>query len=118
MRISCKDVSAETLYDVLHDTHYRKKWDSNMIETYDIGRLTVNADVGYYSCEQPSCWGDSSLTPATSLPSPRLHPHAHLSFICQANGLAPAVSVNTGLGPWGGLSGEGIQVIASVSWGA
>jgi len=52
-RISCKDVSAETLYDVLHDTHYRKKWDSHMIETYDIGRLTVNADVGYYSCEQP-----------------------------------------------------------------
>lgn len=52
-RISCKDVSAETLYDVLHDTHYRKKWDSHMIETHDIGRLTVNADVGYYSCEQP-----------------------------------------------------------------
>ncbi|KAI1233984.1 PCTP-like protein, partial [Lamprotornis superbus] len=43
-RISCKDVPAETLYDVLHDTRYRKKWDSNMIETYDIGRLTVNAD--------------------------------------------------------------------------
>uniref|UniRef100_A0A672ULV2 START domain-containing protein 10 n=1 Tax=Strigops habroptila TaxID=2489341 RepID=A0A672ULV2_STRHB len=43
-RISCKDVPAETLYDVLHDTDYRKKWDSNMIETYDIGRLTVNAD--------------------------------------------------------------------------
>uniref|UniRef100_A0A8D0G4S0 START domain-containing protein n=1 Tax=Sphenodon punctatus TaxID=8508 RepID=A0A8D0G4S0_SPHPU len=54
MQIACKDVPAETLYDVLHDTHYRKKWDSNMIETYDIGRLTVNADVGYYSCENPS----------------------------------------------------------------
>ncbi|OXB64960.1 hypothetical protein ASZ78_007363 [Callipepla squamata] len=53
-RISCKDVSAETLYDVLHDTHYRKKWDSHMIETYDIGRLTVNADVGYYSWKCPS----------------------------------------------------------------
>uniref|UniRef100_A0A8C4J5P7 START domain-containing protein 10 n=1 Tax=Dromaius novaehollandiae TaxID=8790 RepID=A0A8C4J5P7_DRONO len=53
-RISCKDVPAETLYDVLHDTHYRKKWDSNMIETYDIGRLTVNADVGYYSWKCPS----------------------------------------------------------------
>ncbi|NXR90080.1 STA10 protein, partial [Hypocryptadius cinnamomeus] len=52
-RISCKDVPAETLYDVLHDTRYRRKWDSNMIETYDIGRLTVNADVGYYSCEHP-----------------------------------------------------------------
>ncbi|XP_009575013.1 PREDICTED: PCTP-like protein [Fulmarus glacialis] len=53
-RISCNDVPAETLYDVLHDTRYRKKWDSNMIETYDIGRLTVNADVGYYSWKCPS----------------------------------------------------------------
>ena len=54
MRIVCKDVTAETLYDVLHDPSYRRKWDSNMIDTYDIGRLTVNADVGYYSCES-SC---------------------------------------------------------------
>ncbi|XP_071615086.1 START domain-containing protein 10 [Heliangelus exortis] len=53
-RISCKDVPAETLYDVLHDTSYRRKWDSNMIETYDIGRLTANADVGYYSWKCPS----------------------------------------------------------------
>uniref|UniRef100_A0A1A7WCV3 START domain-containing protein n=1 Tax=Iconisemion striatum TaxID=60296 RepID=A0A1A7WCV3_9TELE len=44
MRIVCKDVTAEMLYDVLHDTSYRKKWDANMVETYDIGRLTVNAD--------------------------------------------------------------------------
>lgn len=51
MRIICKDVSAETLYDVLHDTSYRSKWDTNMIDTYDIGKLTANADVGYYSCE-------------------------------------------------------------------
>lgn len=55
MRIVCKDVTAETLYDVLHDTSYRKKWDSNMIDTFDIGRLTVNADVGYYSCESLLC---------------------------------------------------------------
>lgn len=54
MRIVCKDVMAETLYDVLHDTSYRKKWDTNMIDTYDIGRLTVNADVGYYSWKCPS----------------------------------------------------------------
>lgn len=51
MRIVCKDVTAETLYDVLHDTSYRRKWDTNMIDTYDIGRLTVNADIGYYSCQ-------------------------------------------------------------------
>ncbi|XP_038556161.1 START domain-containing protein 10 isoform X1 [Micropterus salmoides] len=51
MRIVCKDVTAETLYDVLHDTNYRRKWDTNMIDTYDIGRLTANADIGYYSCQ-------------------------------------------------------------------
>lgn len=50
--MECRDVPAETLYDVLHDIEYRKKWDSNVIETFDIARLTVNADVGYYSCEQ------------------------------------------------------------------
>lgn len=57
---------------MLHDTHYRKKWDSNMIETYDIGRLTVNADVGYYSCEQPP----ASRTPG--LPSLTPQPHARV----------------------------------------
>ncbi|KAM9740879.1 START domain-containing protein 10 [Menidia menidia] len=54
MRIVCKGVPAETLYDVIHDTSYRRKWDSNMIDTYDIGRLTANADVGYYSWRCPS----------------------------------------------------------------
>lgn len=49
-RMVCKDVSADTMYDVLHDTEYRRNWDKNVIETFDIGRLTVNADVGYYSC--------------------------------------------------------------------
>lgn len=53
-RMVCKDVSAETMYDVLHDIDYRRKWDSNVIETFDIGKLTVNADVGYYSCKQVS----------------------------------------------------------------
>ncbi|KAI2561704.1 StAR related lipid transfer domain containing 10, partial [Homo sapiens] len=41
-RMECCDVPAETLYDVLHDIEYRKKWDSNVIETFDIARLTVN----------------------------------------------------------------------------
>ncbi|XP_034723968.1 START domain-containing protein 10 [Etheostoma cragini] len=53
-RMVCKDVSAETMYDVLHDIEYRKKWDTNVIETFDIGKLTVNADVGYYSWKCPS----------------------------------------------------------------
>lgn len=59
-RMECCDVPAETLYDVLHDIEYRKKWDSNVIETFDIARLTVNADVGYYSCEQAQ---NRTLTP-------------------------------------------------------
>ncbi|XP_009460467.1 PREDICTED: PCTP-like protein, partial [Nipponia nippon] len=50
--MECKDVAAETLYDVLHDIEYRKKWDTNVIETFDIGKLTVNSDVGYYACEE------------------------------------------------------------------
>ncbi|XP_009871038.1 PREDICTED: PCTP-like protein, partial [Apaloderma vittatum] len=50
--MECKDVPAETLYDVLHDIEYRKKWDTNVIETFDIGKLTVNSDVGYYACEE------------------------------------------------------------------
>lgn len=49
-RMVCKDASADAMYDVLHDIEYRKKWDTNVIETFDIGKLTVNADVGYYSC--------------------------------------------------------------------
>lgn len=53
-RMVSKDVSAETMYDVLHDIDYRKKWDTNVIETFDIGKLTVNADVGYYSWSCPN----------------------------------------------------------------
>lgn len=52
-RMACKDIPAETMYDVLHDIEYRRKWDANVIETFDIGKLTVNADVGYYSWKCP-----------------------------------------------------------------
>lgn len=64
--MECCDVPAETLYDVLHDIEYRKKWDSNVIETFDIARLTVNADVGYYSCEQAQ---NPTPTPSASIPT-------------------------------------------------
>lgn len=50
-RMTIKDVSAATMYDVLHDGQYRKKWDPTMVESFDIARLSANADVGYYSCE-------------------------------------------------------------------
>lgn len=52
-RMECKDIAAEDLYDVLHDVEYRKKWDTNVIETFDIGKLTVNADIGYYAWKCP-----------------------------------------------------------------
>lgn len=39
------------MYDVLHDSEYRKNWDPNMLESVDIARISDNADVGYYSCE-------------------------------------------------------------------
>ncbi|NXN18534.1 STA10 protein, partial [Indicator maculatus] len=54
-RMECREVAAETLYDVLHDTEYRPRWDTNVIETFDIARLTANADLGYYSwrCPKP-----------------------------------------------------------------
>jgi len=51
-RMECKDMVAETLYDMLHDIDYRKKWDANVIETFDIGKLTVNSDISYYACEE------------------------------------------------------------------
>ncbi|XP_030252738.1 START domain containing 14 [Sparus aurata] len=47
------DVSAATMYDVLHDSKYRKEWDPAMLESFDIARLSANADVGYYSWQCP-----------------------------------------------------------------
>ncbi|XP_062331747.1 START domain containing 14 [Osmerus eperlanus] len=54
-KMAIKDVSAATMFDVLHDGQYRKKWDPTMLESFDIARLTPNADVGYYSwvCPKP-----------------------------------------------------------------
>ncbi|KAG7465099.1 hypothetical protein MATL_G00172540 [Megalops atlanticus] len=54
-RMTIKDVSAATMYDVLHDSQYRKKWDPAMLDSFDIARLSSNADVGYYSwiCPKP-----------------------------------------------------------------
>uniref|UniRef100_A0A8D0G3D4 START domain-containing protein 10 n=1 Tax=Sphenodon punctatus TaxID=8508 RepID=A0A8D0G3D4_SPHPU len=51
--IDIPDVPAETVYDVLHDTEYRRKWDMSVIETHDIAQLTANADVGYYAWKCP-----------------------------------------------------------------
>jgi len=54
-KMTIKDVSAATMYDVLHDSQYRKKWDPTMLESFDIARVSANTDVGYYSwiCPKP-----------------------------------------------------------------
>ncbi|GLD74942.1 PCTP-like protein [Lates japonicus] len=54
-KMTIKNVSAATMYDVLHDAQYRKKWDPTVNESFDIARLSANADVGYYSwiCPKP-----------------------------------------------------------------
>uniref|UniRef100_A0AAV2MJT0 START domain-containing protein 10 n=1 Tax=Knipowitschia caucasica TaxID=637954 RepID=A0AAV2MJT0_KNICA len=49
-----KDVSAATMYDVVHDGEYRKSWDPTMVESYDIARLSANADIGYFSWKCPT----------------------------------------------------------------
>lgn len=49
--MTIKDVSAATMYDVIHDGVYRSSWDPTMVESYDISRLSANADFGYYACK-------------------------------------------------------------------
>uniref|UniRef100_A0A667Y2G6 START domain-containing protein 10 n=1 Tax=Myripristis murdjan TaxID=586833 RepID=A0A667Y2G6_9TELE len=54
-KMAIKDVSAATMFDVLHDSQYRKTWDPAMMESFDIARISATADVGYYSwlCPKP-----------------------------------------------------------------
>jgi StAR-related lipid transfer protein 10 len=47
------DVSAATVFDVLNDPVYRKKWDFNMIEAYEICQISPNNDIGYYAMKVP-----------------------------------------------------------------
>jgi len=46
---SFKDISAGTLFDVVHDTQYRLKWDHDMIDMTEVCKLCVNNTVSYYA---------------------------------------------------------------------
>jgi len=46
-------VSPAVCYDVLHDPDYRKVWDENMYEGYNIEVLDPFNDVGYYAAKSP-----------------------------------------------------------------
>lgn len=48
------NTTSDTLFDVLHDPHYRSHWDMHMIESTEIGYLNPNNDVGYYSMTCPA----------------------------------------------------------------
>ena len=44
-----QDVSLSLMYDVLHDADYRRCWDDNMLECFEICQLDRYNDIGYYS---------------------------------------------------------------------
>ncbi|KAL3310301.1 START domain-containing protein 10, partial [Cichlidogyrus casuarinus] len=44
-----KDISAEVLYDTIHDPEYRVDWDIAMSAGYEICRVSDDSDIGYYA---------------------------------------------------------------------
>jgi hypothetical protein len=48
------NISANTMFDVLHDPDYRKDWDEHMLASIEIGYLNPNNDVGYYALSCPA----------------------------------------------------------------
>lgn len=52
VRGEIEDVPAATVFDMLLDGDYRKMWDENVIEDYELCALDSTNDVGYYSRKQ------------------------------------------------------------------
>lgn len=52
VRGEIENVTAATVFDMLLDGEYRKMWDENVIEDYELCALDSTNDVGYYSCKQ------------------------------------------------------------------
>ncbi|CAF3119681.1 unnamed protein product [Rotaria sp. Silwood2] len=55
------DISAELLYDVIHDGQYRSTWDTAMIEGYELCAVSYNSDIGYYSMKSPTPFKNRDL---------------------------------------------------------
>lgn len=47
------DVSANTVYSVMHDGEYRPEWDDKMLEGVEICYLSPFSDIGYYQVKSP-----------------------------------------------------------------
>ena len=52
VRGEIEGVSAGTVFDMLLDGDYRKMWDENVIEDYELCALDSTNDIGYYSRKQ------------------------------------------------------------------
>jgi len=47
-------VTLECLYDVLHDPEYRRVWDRDMTDSFDICKLDNNNVIGWYGAKMPT----------------------------------------------------------------
>jgi len=48
LEATCRNLKPKTVYDMLHDPEYRKEWDSNMLEGFNLCRCAPYADIGVY----------------------------------------------------------------------